>query len=278
MKDLFNNISYASSKCVTKTYSTSFSLGIGLLHKSIRQDVYNIYGLVRVADEIVDTFYDKQPEPTLRNFRQQTFDAIELGFSTNPILFSFQKTVNKFNIDHKLIHAFFDSMEMDLNKKDHTEESYDTYIYGSAEVVGLMCLQVFCEGNHEEYESLVEPARKLGSAFQKVNFLRDIKDDNETLGRTYFPDWDGGKLCPISKKSIEQNITEEFDEALEGIKSLPIKARFGVYAAYVYYRSLLNKITKERPETLLEKRVRISNKRKIYLLFWARLKFGLNML
>ena len=233
MKQLFDNVSHATSKLTTRTYSTSFSLGIHCLNKSIHEPIYNIYGFVRFADEIVDSFHDYNKSLLLSEFREDTYKAIERGISLNPILNSFQSVVKQYNIEKQLIDCFLDSMEMDLTQNFHSEDSYKTYILGSAEVVGLMCLRVFTNGDEALYQKLKPSAMKLGSAFQKINFLRDIKDDYKTLGRIYFPKVDIALLSPKEKKEIEKDIEFDFREALEGIKQLPGTSRFGVYVAYV---------------------------------------------
>jgi phytoene/squalene synthetase len=249
-----------------------------MLHKDLRQSVFNIYGFVRFADEIVDTFHDHDKEFLLQQFRTETYDAIKRGISLNPILNSFQRTVNEFNIDHKLIDAFFRSMEMDLSKKDYDCQGYKDYIYGSAEVVGLMCLYVFCEGKKELYEQLENSARSLGAAFQKVNFLRDINADFNGLARVYFPGCDFNNFTEQEKKQIEEDIHTDFKQAYEGIKLLPLKARFGVYVAYKYYLSLFKKIKRMEPARVLEERIRIPNYRKAMIIFRAGVKNQLRLI
>jgi phytoene/squalene synthetase len=265
--DLYLKNALKCSIETTNNYSTSFSLGVSLLDNSIRDAIYAIYGFVRFADEIVDTFYEHKQKELLNNFKAETFKAIEDEISTNPILHSFQWAVNKFNIEHHLINSFLFSMEMDLAKTTYSAVDYKTYIYGSAEVVGLMCLQVFCKGDTSLYIELIHPARKLGEAFQKVNFLRDIESDFEERGRTYFPNINLSNFTAKEKKEIEKDIENDFAEALIGISRLPLNARFGVYLAYSYYLSLLNKINKTPANILMKKRIRISNYHKLIILF-----------
>jgi len=272
MIKLFHKVSEDCSRITTQRYSTSFSSAVRLLHRDLRQPVYNIYGFVRFADEIVDTFhlYDKQQ--LLAAFIRETYDAIERGISLNPILNSFQKTVKEYNIDLKLVDAFLNSMEMDLTKQYYNQSEYEEYIYGSAEVVGLMCLYVFCEGNKELYEKLKLPARSLGSAFQKVNFLRDIKADYNGLSRVYFPGCDFNNFTYRQKTEIEKDIQKDFHQAYEGILQLPLKARFGVYVAYKYYLSLYKKIKRLKPDTILESRIRIPDYKKMMIVLRAGVK------
>ena len=259
--------SFKSSKSVTKEFSTSFSLGIKCLGKDIRESVYSIYGFVRVADEIVDTFFDSNQEILLDEFEAATYSAIKEGFSTNVILHSFQNTVNKFKIDKHLVEAFFSSMRSDLNKNKHTQQSLDDYVYGSAEVVGLMCLKIFVYGNQKSYDSLILSAKKLGSAFQKVNFFRDLNEDYFEKGRLYFPGFDLEKnLDENVKKKIESEIKSEFDEARKGIYKLPNSSRFGVMLAYRYYLKLFKKLKSTSSKKLLRKRVRVNNFQKIILI------------
>ncbi len=278
MISIFHEVSELCSKITTERYSTSFSSAIRLLHTDLRQPIHNIYGFVRFADEIVDTFHDFNKEELIRDFKQETYAAIRRGISLNPILHSFQLTVNRYDIDHALIEAFFNSMEMDLSKRTYDIFGYEEYIYGSAEVVGLMCLQVFCEGNKELYESLKAPARSLGAAFQKVNFLRDVKADFEGLERMYFPGCDFRNFTEADKARIEEDIAKDFRHAYEGIIRLPLKARFGVYVAYKYYLSLFRKIQRLRPERILEERVRIPNYGKAVIVAKAGLRSQLNIL
>lgn len=275
---LFHNVSQECSKLTTEKYSTSFSSAIRLLHTSLRPDIYNIYGLVRFADEIVDTFHEYDKEQLLKDFRKETFLAIDKKISLNPILQSFQITVNKYQIDHQLIEAFFKSMQLDLDKTQYDVSGYEEYIYGSAEVVGLMCLLVFCEGDKIMYKKLKPSAQALGAAFQKVNFLRDLKADYEGLNRTYFPKVDFKNFTPAIKQQIEDEIAADFENAYQGIIKLPAKARFGVYVAYKYYLSLFKKIKKSQPALLLDNRIRIPNYSKAFILVRAGLRSQFNIL
>jgi len=278
MMHLFHTACGLSSRLTTNLYSTSFSSAIRLLHIDIRQPVFNIYGFVRYADEIVDTFHDFNKAELLAEFREQTWLALERGISLNPILHSFQLTVHEYGIAHDLIEAFFRSMEMDLHNNSYDEDGYKEYIYGSAEVVGLMCLHVFCEGNQELYQRLKEPARALGSAFQKVNFLRDLRADYKTLERTYFPDCDFSNFSAGDKARIEQDIQQDFDKAYQGILQLPVKARFGVYVAYKYYLSLFRKIRRTKAQQILLERIRVPNYHKAVILVRAGLKHQFGMM
>ena len=278
MKHLFDNVSYQVSKITTKTYSTSFSLGILTLHKSIRQPIYNIYGFVRFADEIVDSFHNYDKSKLFNKFKQDAFLAIEDKISLNPILNSFQETVNTYNIDLSLINNFLDSMEMDLSEKIYNEENYNNYIYGSAEVVGLMCLKVFVNGNETLYNNLRPSASSLGSAFQKVNFLRDANIDYSSLGRTYFPDVQMNNFSQADKLEIEKDIEIDFENALVGIKMLPRFSRGGVYLSYLYYYHLFRKIKSLPSSKVLEERIRIANIEKIFLMFKSILKNQLNII
>lgn len=266
MKQLFLNASIKSSRSFTNTYSTSFSLGIRMLDKELHDPIYAIYGFVRVADEIVDTFHEQDKEKLIHEFSAETFKAINQGFSQNPILHSFQWVVNEYSIDHSHIQAFFDSMIMDLVKKEYSRPEYEKYIYGSAEVVGLMCLKVFCSPNNEKYESLVQPARKLGSAFQKINFLRDLKADYQENGRMYFPDLTMERFDDKAKEAIEAELEAEFAEAFIGIKNLPSNCRFGVHTAYIYYLELFKKIKSKKAEVIQNERVRVKDFKKYTLL------------
>lgn len=275
---LFHDVSNECSRITTERYSTSFSSAIKLLHKSLRKDVYNIYGLVRFADEIVDTFHDHDKEKLLLEFKHETYTAIERKISLNPILHSFQQTFHKYKIDIQLVEAFFYSMQLDLDTKQYDKEGYNEYIYGSAEVVGLMCLYIFCEGNAALYDQLKPYAQKLGAAFQKVNFLRDVKNDFENLDRTYFPTCDFKNFSEEEKLAIEADIQNDFDVAYKGILQLPIKARFGVYVAYKYYLSLFNRIKKLQPQTIMQRRIRIPNYGKAMILAKAGLRIQLNLL
>jgi len=278
MKHLFDSVSHEMSMLTTKRYSTSFSLGISFLHKDLHQPIYAIYGFVRFADEIVDSFHGFDKKRLLDDFKKQTFEAIEDRISLNPILNSFQWVVNTYNIPKEMIQTFLHSMEMDLDQKNHNLVSYEEYILGSAEVVGLMCLKVFLRGNDEAYEKLKSNAMKLGSAFQKINFLRDLKADYYDLGRTYFPGIDLKEFNSTVKKEIEADIEIDFKEGYEGIKKLPKDARFGVYMAYNYYYKLFQKIKSSQPEVILHERIRIPNNKKYSLFLFSYLRHNLNMI
>lgn len=279
MMQLFHDVAHQCSETVTKKYSTSFSSAIKLLHKDLRSPIYDIYGFVRFADEIVDTFHDYNKEELLIDFEKETWKAIENGISLNPILHSFQTVVRKYNISHDLIKAFLHSMKLDLHKTDYTTaHELEEYVYGSAEVVGLMCLYVFCEGDINEYERLKASARRLGAAFQKINFLRDIQTDFNNLNRTYFPDLDYYHFDIVTKKKIETDIEEDFAAALEGIRQLPWKARFGVYTAFKYYYTLFEKIQRMQPNKVLEQRVRVPDYQKAYIVLRAKLNNSLNII
>jgi phytoene synthase len=268
----YNELCLELSSIITQRYSTSFTKGIQTLHKRFHLPIYAIYGFVRVADEIVDTFHGFNKQMLLDEFKQDTWNAIRNGISTNPVLQAFQLTVNKYKIDDELTEAFLYSMTLDLDKKDYDEAFYNKYIYGSAEVVGLMCLRVFCEGDSKLYDSLVEPARKLGAAFQKVNFLRDLKSDFQERGRVYFPSVDFNKFSEAEKKAIEADIQADFDAAFGGIMRLPKGVREGVYAAYVYYLELLRRIEKEPASRVMQMRIRVPDWLKAILLAKAQLK------
>ena len=279
MKQLFDEVSFACSKNVTKKYSTSFSLAVNMLSPKIREDIYNIYAFVRFADEIVDSFHEFDKESLLNEFEVSYYKAYEQNISLNPILNSFQITVKKYHITDDLIQSFLKSMRADLKKESYeTIEEYNSYIYGSADVVGLMCLKVFVNGDEEKYESLKEPAMKLGSAFQKVNFLRDLKDDFELLNRSYFPGINLKELNPTEKEAIIAEIEADFKEAFAGIKRLPLEAKFGVYTAYVYYKRLLKKLSKTPSKEILNTRIRVSNPVKISLLARSFVVYKLNLL
>jgi len=278
MKTLFDAISIACSKNITHKYSTSFSLGIKYLAKDLRNPVYSIYGFVRLADEIVDSFEGFQQADMLQKLKKDTFDAIEQKISINPVLNSFQQVVHQYHIENELIISFLDSMEMDLKKQYYTHSLYDKYIYGSAEVVGLMCLKVFCKGSQVQYDELKYPAMKLGAAFQKINFLRDLKVDCEVLGRFYFPDVDFNNFCDQKKKNIELEIENDFIEGYKGIKMLPKESRFGVFLAYVYYRNLLKKIKAVPGDKIMKKRIRIPDTQKFILFLESSLKNNLNLI
>lgn len=275
---LYDKVCLKASRSATLNYSTSFSLGIRSLDKRFHGPIHAIYGFVRFADEIVDTFHGFDKTALLARFREDSDHAIEEGISLNPILHSFQRVVNQYSIEPELYHTFLDSMAMDLTNTYHDQRSYATYILGSAEVVGLMCLRVFCEGDDALYQRLKPAAMKLGAAFQKVNFLRDLKDDHQNLGRTYFPgidmsNWDAG-----TKLAIEADIQADFDAALMGIRQLPKGARFGVYLAYIYYLNLFRKIKALPSERIMQERVRVRNRRKIALLTASYLRHSFGML
>jgi phytoene synthase len=276
--ELFHNVSNECSRSVTTRYSTSFSSAIRLLHKDLRKHIFNIYGFVRFADEIVDTFHGHDKALLLSQFRQETFDAIERKISLNPIVNSFQQTVNEYQIDPELVHAFFRSMESDLTEQQYDRQAYEAYIYGSAEVVGLICLYVFCGGVSSLYERLKQPARALGAAFQKVNFLRDIKADFNELSRIYFPGCNFYNFTESDKLQIEKDIETDFKNAYLGILQLPMKAKFGVYVAYKYYYSLFGKIKSTAPQHILQRRIRIANYQKAYIVFRAGVKNGLRLI
>ena len=278
MKLLFDNVSVQCSRIATRAYSTSFTLGIYFLKSRLRDPIYSIYGFVRFADEIVDSFHDYNKKYLLEKFKADTYEAIEQGISLNPVLNSFQHVVNKYKIDQNLIATFLASMEMDLEKNSYSKEKYDEYILGSAEVVGLMCLYVFTEGNLKLYEELKPFAMKLGAAFQKVNFLRDLKADYTELNRSYFPGIDLRKFSVHTKQKIENEIETDFTEALQGIKKLPPSSKGGVYLAYVYYRSLFNKIKRLPAERILTERIRISSGGKLRLMANSLLQYKMNML
>lgn len=278
MMNLFCEVSHNCSKMTTEKYSTSFSSAIRLLHKDLRTPVYNIYGFVRFADEIVDTFHNHDQKYLLEHFRLQTYDAIERGISVNPILQSFQQTVNEYGIAMHLIDAFFTSMEQDLYKLEYDKQTYNEYIYGSAESVGLMCLYVFCKGDFNRYEMLKPYAQSLGAAFQKVNFLRDLKADTQGLERMYFPGCNFLSFTEAEKQQIEADIQNDFEHAYHGIVHLPLKARFGVYVAYKYYISLFNKIRKIKARRIMEERIRIPNYSKAMILAKAGVRRQFNML
>ncbi len=279
MKAIFDQISHRASKNVTHAYSTSFSLGVLLLDKNLRQHIYAIYGFVRFADEIVDTFHDYDKQQLFTDFRRQTYEALDRGISLNPILNSFQETVNKYSIDRELIDTFLQSMEMDISfSETYSPEDYEKYIFGSAEVVGLMCLKVFCAPHEAMYNELRPEAMKLGSAFQKVNFLRDLKDDYHILGRLYFPGVEMNGFNDEVKAEIEKDIENDFHIAYTGILKLPRTARFGVYLAYVYYQALFQKIKTTPAASILNNRVRIPNTNKYGLLLSSYFKHSFNLL
>ena len=278
MKKLFDDISNESATLITKKYSTSFSVAVALLAPSIRQAIYNIYGFVRVADEIVDSFEGYPQEDILNRFEEEYSYALKLGISTNPIINAFQKTVIEYSIDDSLVRSFLRSMRADLSKQIYAnKEEMEDYIYGSADVVGLMCLKVFVNGDTKEYDRLKDAAMSLGSAFQKVNFLRDLKQDYAHLNRTYFPNIDPENLTTEDKNKIVQEIKEDFNAAYIGIKELPKEARFGVYVAYKYYLQLLKKVDKTPAKVLMDKRIRVSNSLKTYLLFQSYISYNIKI-
>lgn len=278
MIKLYDKSCEECSKLITNKYSTSFSLGIKMFEPQYRPPIYNIYGFVRFADEIVDTFHNHDKKLLLDEFRKDTHEAIKQKLSLNPVLHSFQKTVHEYGIDTELIDAFLDSMEMDLEKTDYEWQAYNKYIYGSAEVVGLMCLKIFTENDVQMYDTLKESARKLGSAFQKINFLRDIKSDYEERGRTYFPGLDYLQFNNMEKQEIEADISKDFAAGYVGITKLPKGCRLGVYLAYKYYINLFNKIKKTSASTLAEERVRVPDGKKFYLLCSSAVRNRLNMI
>ncbi len=279
MKAIFDTVSYSCSKTVTNSYSTSFSLASKMLSDSIRQDIYNIYGFVRFADEIVDTFHDYNKEELFNDFETEMYKAIKNKISLNPILNSFQQTVHQYNIQPELYEAFMKSMRLDLHKTKYlTDQEYKDYIYGSADVVGLMCLKVFVNGDEAKYNELRQSAMHLGSAFQKVNFLRDLKADYEDLDRTYFPNTDLRQLDEESKLRIIKEIEEDFDKGLTGILKLPVEAKFGVYTAFIYYRKLLNKLKKTPSLEIKNTRIRVPNYQKFGLLAKSYFDYRLNLI
>lgn len=278
MKEIFDNVSIRCSRITTNAYSTSFSLGIRCLEKELRDPIYSIYGFVRFADEIVDTFHNYDKTELLNRFREDTYRSIEEKISLNPILNSFQATVNHYQIELTLIDQFLKSMELDLVKKNYSADTLKEYILGSAEVVGLMCLRVFCKGDNEMYGRLKPYAMSLGSAFQKINFLRDLNADYVGMGRTYFPEIDLSNFDDSNKHKIEESIKADFDEGYKGIKQLPRSARFGVYVAYVYYLALFKKIQNTPSERVLKSRISIRKRHKARLLAYSYLKHQLNML
>ncbi len=279
MKTLFDSVSRQCSKLVTQSYSTSFSMATKMLSETIRQDIYNIYGFVRFADEIVDTFHDFDKEILFKRFSEDLEYALEHKISLNPILNSFQETYHKYNIDKHLVDAFMKSMSLDLHKQTYlTEEEYKAYIYGSADVVGLMCLKVFVKGDHQKYDELKDAAMSLGSAFQKVNFLRDLKADFEDLSRTYFPNTDLNHLDEAAKLLIIKDIEADFEKGLAGIKNLPLEAKFGVFMAYRYYNKLLEKLKNTPALEIKSTRIRVPNYKKVELLTRSYVKYQLNLM
>lgn len=279
MKSLYDELSVQCSRKVTAKYSTSFSSAVRMLAPTIRDAVHSVYGFVRLADEIVDSFHDYKKEDLFNEFENELMLSLHRRISTNPILNAFQKTVHEYNIAYDLIAAFMKSMRSDLYVEDYeTTEDYEAYIYGSADVVGLMCLKIFVGGNQNRYDELKDSAMKLGSAFQKVNFLRDFRDDTEGLNRSYFPHLADQDLDLSTKSLIIQEIEEDFRQAYEGIRALPIEAKFGVYTAYVYYKQLLNKLKKVNVEQIKVSRVRISNPMKVKLLAQSFINYKLNLI
>jgi len=278
MLNLYNTTCQECSRLITQRYSTSFSMGIKAFDPKIRMPVYAIYGFVRFADEIVDTFHGYPKANLLQRFREDTYTAIREGISLNPVLQAFQEVVHRYGIEQELIDAFLDSMEMDLHHSYYGSDLYEKYIYGSAEVVGLMCLRVFCEGDRELYDRLKSPARSLGAAFQKINFLRDLKSDFDDRGRVYFPGVDFNAFTQADKETIETEIKKDFDDAYLGIVQLPKSARFGVYLAYVYYLNLFKKIRRTAAAKVKEQRIRVNDGKKIYLLCSSAVRMSLNML
>jgi phytoene/squalene synthetase len=279
MKKIFDEVSYSCSEKVTKTYSTSFSLATRLLSQNIRRDIYNIYGFVRFADEIVDSFHDYDKKELFKDFSIDLYKALKNKIHLNPILNSFQHTFHKYDIDISLVDAFMKSMKMDLSKKKYTTvKEFKEYIYGSADVVGLMCLKVFVQGNQKLFLSLKENAMSLGSAFQKVNFLRDLKADKEDLNRSYFPNTSFKNLDEKDKDFIISDIENDFSKGLEGIKNLPIEAKFGVFMAYRYYNQLLKKLKKTPATEIINRRIRVPNLKKLELLTRSYVKYQLNLL
>lgn len=278
MLNLYEQVCFECSTNITKRYSTSFSTGIRVFNKAFRAPIYSIYGFVRFADEIVDTFHGFEKKELLSEFRRDVHLAIERKISINPILHSFQSTVHEYEIETSFIDAFLDSMEMDLSHSTYKDELYKTYIYGSAEVVGLMCLRVFLKNKNEQFEKLKPYAQALGSAFQKINFLRDMKSDFEERGRVYFPGVDFENFSSADKEMIEADIKADFDKAYLGIIELPKGARLGVYLAYVYYINLFHKIKKATVTKVKEERIRVPDRKKAYLLFSSMVKHTLNIL
>ncbi|MFT6749498.1 MAG: phytoene synthase [Flavobacterium sp.] len=279
MKSIFDKVSFDCSKNVTRSYSTSFSTAVGLLSPAIRQDIYNIYGFVRFADEIVDTFHEYNKEELFNLFENNLDHALTNKISLNPILNSFQHTVNKYQIPNDLIDAFMKSMKLDLFKTSYnTTEEYKEYIYGSADVVGLMCLKVFVNGNQEQYNQLKVSAMSLGSAFQKVNFLRDLKSDYEDLSRTYFPNTDLNQLDEKSKLDIIKEIEADFANGYLGIQQLPMEAKFGVYTAYIYYRKLLKKLKNTPSLEIKSTRIRVPNYQKYGLFAKCYVSYKFNII
>jgi len=276
--DLYSKVCFDCNKLITNSYSTSFSLGIRMFSTQLRTPIYAIYGFVRFADEIVDTFHDSDKRALLAEFKHDTYKAINARISLNPVLHSFQQVVNQYGIPLDLIEAFLVSMEMDLDKSIYDKKDLDTYIYGSAEVVGLMCLKVFLNGENGEYDRLAPLAQALGSAFQKINFLRDMKSDYVERGRVYFPDVDFETFTEVEKKEIEEDIQRDFDQGYKGIVQLPRSSRLGVYCAYKYYLNLFYKIKGLSADVVKDRRIRVSDKRKLYLLTTSAFEHKFNIL
>ena len=277
MIQLFHTASNKCSKIITAEYSTSFSTAIKLLHPRIRSAIYNIYGFVRVADEIVDTFHDFDKKALLADFKIQTFRALSEGISVNPVLHSFQQVVREYQVNPELVEAFFESMQMDLYKTEYDARQYKEYIYGSAEVVGLMCLHVFCEGDGNMFRKLQPSARALGAAFQKINFLRDLSADFQGLNRTYFPGVDFHNFTEDMKAAVEAEVKIDLAAAYEGIQQLPLSSRYGVLLAYSYYASLFKKIQKAKPVVLLNRRVRVPDHQKLILFLRTGLRYKIKL-
>lgn len=277
-KEIFDRVSIKCSRATTNTYSTSFSLGIRCLEKELRDPIHSLYGFVRFADEIVDSFHDFDKKVLLQRFREETYRAIEEKISLNPILNSFQATVNKYSIEPELYNQFLKSMEFDLTKREYDENEIKEYILGSAEVVGLMSLRIFCKGDNAMYEQLKPSAKRLGSAFQKINFLRDINADYKVLGRSYFPGIDLSQFDDAMKRKIEADIAEDFHQGYLGIKQLPRSARFGVYVAYLYFLALFEKIKSTPCHRVLNYRIRIRNRRKLTILAYSFIKHRFNLI
>lgn len=279
MKSIFDTVSFNCSRNVTQSYSTSFSAAVKMLAPSIRQDIYNVYGFVRFADEIVDTFHDYDKETLFDLFEKDLAIALKNKISLNPVLNSFQHTVHKYDIPQSMIDAFMKSMRLDLHKTEYKSyEEYTEYIYGSADVVGLMCLKVFVRGDEKKFNELEESAMRLGSAFQKVNFLRDLKADYEDLNRTYFPNTDLSQLDECSKNAIIKEIEADFEAGFQGILKLPLEAKFGVYTAYVYYKKLLSKLKKTPSTEIKNTRIRVPDYQKFGLLAKCYVNYRLNLL
>lgn len=275
---MFDDASYRCGRIITNTYSSSFSLAIRFLHHDFHRPIHAIYGFVRLADEIVDSFHQFPKRELLARLKEETYQALEAGISLNPLLNAFQATVNRYDIDTALVDTFLRSMEMDLERTVYDQRGYEDYILGSAEVVGLMCLRVFCEGDDTMYERLTPAAKRLGAAFQKINFLRDMHTDYQGLGRSYFPDLNVSEFNEESKARIEADIRADFNAGYEGILQLPKKARFGVYLAYVYYTALFKKISGLQATAILQERIRISDPQKATLLVGSYVRHSFNLI